>query len=545
MRDRTRRAEHAQRLGRGARWEPRSCPAAADPVPHRRRRAPARHRSASCARAAWRPTARWWRSRPRAGSSRLHRRRGRASAQPPRLAPSAHATRLRRRRARGSRTSSSSPNHPSHSSSGLQAAVVVERRTEGVDQAGDGVRLACSLPVADRLLRQVVGDAPGHRAAVELRPPGPARSARARRGAAGRRGGGSDTTRPSGREARRSRWCSRASRSICADPVVSSTASQRPPDMRSRTDVYVRNCASSGGSRDRSSRRKYSDTKRSLPSSPRPTPAAALPACSDSAARYRPAGQPSVRSVSSESWVGSSSTPTASSSNPASCSSSRRSDTPISCTHPCDRQRASGSAGSSRLVIAICEPAGTYRTSSARTSRQDRLSTRCRSSSTSTIGCSSRRHRGPDAPDARRPGERCWAGQHFQHLGRDRPDTEQRRRDVPQEHPGVVVVPPVERHPRERTRIALGPPREKGRLAVPGRRDDGRADVRSAARSRAITSTFATVPGRVDGAASLTSTRSKGTSRDSHPVQMLGQRATARRATDLRLEKSGHFMPSV
>ena len=50
----------------------------------------------------------------------------------------------------------------------LQAAVVVERRAKGVDQAGDGVRLARRVPVADRLLGQVVGDAPGHRTSVEL-----------------------------------------------------------------------------------------------------------------------------------------------------------------------------------------------------------------------------------------------------------------------------------------------------------------------------------------------------------------------------------------
>ncbi len=50
---------------------------------------------------------------------------------------------------------------------GLHAAVVVERQGEGVDQAGDGVRLARGVPVDDRRLGQVVGDAPGHRAAVE------------------------------------------------------------------------------------------------------------------------------------------------------------------------------------------------------------------------------------------------------------------------------------------------------------------------------------------------------------------------------------------
>ena len=51
----------------------------------------------------------------------------------------------------------------------LEAAVVVERWAEGVDQAGDRVRLACSLPVVDSRLGQVVGDAPRHRAPVELR----------------------------------------------------------------------------------------------------------------------------------------------------------------------------------------------------------------------------------------------------------------------------------------------------------------------------------------------------------------------------------------
>ena len=38
--------------------------------------------------------------------------------------------------------------------------------------------------------------------------------------------------------------------------------------MRSSTDVYLRNCASTGGSRDSSSKRKYSDTNRSPPVKP-------------------------------------------------------------------------------------------------------------------------------------------------------------------------------------------------------------------------------------------------------------------------------------
>ena len=84
--------------------------------------------------------------------------------------------------------------------------------------------------------------------------------------------------------------------------------------MRSSTEVYLRNCASAGGSRDSSSRRKYSDTNRSPPVKPAALAELGAPACIDSAARYRPAGQPSVRSVSSASSLASSSTPAASSS---------------------------------------------------------------------------------------------------------------------------------------------------------------------------------------------------------------------------------------
>ena len=159
--------------------------------------------------------------------------------------------------------------------------------------------------------------------------------------------------------------------------------------MRSSTEVYWRNRDSAGGSRDRSSKRKYWDTNSSSPVSAAALAELGAPACIDSAARYRPAGQPSVRSVSSDSSPGSSSTPAACSSNPASRSSSRRSATPTSCTPPCTRQRASGSSGASRLAIAICEPAGRYSTSAASTSRLDRLATACRSSSTSTSGRSS------------------------------------------------------------------------------------------------------------------------------------------------------------
>ena len=112
------------------------------------------------------------------------------------------------------------------------------------------------------------------------------------------------------------------------------------------------------------------------------------PACNDSAARYKPAGHPSVRSVSSESSLASSSTPAAPSSNPASCSSSRRSATPISSPVPAP---ASGQAA------APAPPGSRSRSASppelfeqrGDTSRQDGLATAWRSSSTSTSGRSS------------------------------------------------------------------------------------------------------------------------------------------------------------
>ena len=51
---------------------------------------------------------------------------------------------------------------------GLHPAVEVERQHEAFEQVGDGARLARRLPVDDRFLRQAVGDAPRHRATVQL-----------------------------------------------------------------------------------------------------------------------------------------------------------------------------------------------------------------------------------------------------------------------------------------------------------------------------------------------------------------------------------------
>ena len=404
---------------------------------------------------------------------------------------------------------------------GLHAAVVVERQRERVDQAGDGVGLAGGVPVDDRRFGQVVGDAPGHRPAVEL---------------------GHDVrlaalelvaqqlaeqvvvaiplAAPVERHDEAVRALERLER-LRPTRVVWSTASQRPPHMRSSTEVCLRNRASAAGSRDSSSRRKYSDTNRSSPVKPAALAGLGAPACIDSAARYRPAGQPSVRSVSSES------------SRRVELDSGRLQQQPglplvqpevrhADLVHPARAPASapSGSAGSSRLAIAICEPAGTYSNSAASTSRQEGLATACRSSSTSTSGRSSAASALPRRGDALRPGRPARAGQRVEHLGRDRLDAVDRGRDVAQEH-DRVVVPAVERDPGERTRIGLGPAREERRLAVPGRRDHGRERrraTRTAARSRPPSPRCRAGS---TGAASLTSTRSKGTSVTGHTAAIL------------------------
>ena len=84
------------------------------------------------------------------------------------------------------------------------------------------------------------------------------------------------------------------------------------------------------------------------------------------------------------------------------------------------------------------------------------------------------------------------------------------RRDVAQEHYGVLVSL-VEGDPRERAGISFGPSREERRLAVPGGCDN--RGERNARRAQPFNDLFfRNRSGRIDGGASLTSTRSKGTS---------------------------------
>jgi hypothetical protein len=71
-------------------------------------------------------------------------------------------------------------------------------------------------------------------------------------------------------------------------------------------------------------------------------------------------------------------------------------------------------------------------------------------------GALKRPQRAADAWDAVGPGGSPWTRQRLEHLGRDRFDAVNRGCDISQEHHRVVVSA-VERDPRERTRICLGP----------------------------------------------------------------------------------------
>ena len=84
------------------------------------------------------------------------------------------------------------------------------------------------------------------------------------------------------------------------------------------------------------------------------------PSLNDSAARYSPAGHPSVRRCSSamSSWP--SMMPAARSSDDASVRVSARSPGPISITLPSARSRAIDSGGASLPASTSCEPLGTW-----------------------------------------------------------------------------------------------------------------------------------------------------------------------------------------
>ena len=133
------------------------------------------------------------------------------------------------------------------------------------------------------------------------------------------------------------------------------------------------------------------------------------PSRNDSAARYSPAGHPSVRRCSSamSSWP--SVIPASRSSDDASARVSARSPGPISMTLPSARSRAIGSGGASRPASTSCEPSGTWPASTGIAARHSGLCSTCTSSRTSATGevidASAEPSRGTTEPGTELPGE--------------------------------------------------------------------------------------------------------------------------------------------
>ena len=365
---------------------------------------------------------------------------------------------------------------------GLRPPVVMERQHERVEQAREDVHLSGRVRVRDRLLRQVVGDAPGHRPAVE-------RSDRVRFAAlelgAQQLAEEMVIAVPLALAVERDHEAVRAlepleliCRSCRLEHRIAQRAAhalqhrrvleearllRRQPGQELEAEVVGDEAVVAGDVRDaRRARRprplrqrrevqaggpalralgELGERRRHRGRFPRPT-AAARP-------RDRPAGAPSRRSRG-----------------PVPAPASGRAATPAP---PCSRS-------------ATCEPAGTYSSSAASTSRHARTATACRSSSTSTIGRSSaasalmRRGTRVDQIDA------SWAGQGLEHHLRDRFDAVHRGRDVAQQDDLVLAA--VEGHPRERSRISRGPPCEQRRLAVARTRDHGHDRLARRAQSR-------------------------------------------------------------
>ena len=354
----------------------------------------------------------------------------------------------------------------------LQAAVVVERRTKGVDQAGDGVRLARCLPVADRLLGQIVGDAPGHRTSVERRhhlrlgplelvpeelaeevvvavPLAPPverhdeavcaleRLERVRRPRRLEHGVAESAAHPL------------QDRRVLEEPRLSF----RQPRQKLEAEVLGHEPVAAGKAlgAHRACRPGLHRQRRQVQAG-RPS--------------LRPLGQLGELAVVELDSRGLEQHLCLLLVQPEVCHADL--------VHRALRPPAA--EGQGRLFPA-CD-----RDLRARWDVPGELGEHVQ---TGRIGdrvqVVERQHqralacgqRAADARDARRPGGCPWAGQRVEHFGRDRLDSVNRRRDVPQEHDGVVVSP-VESDPGERTRIGLGPTRKQRRLAVPGGRDHGR-----------------------------------------------------------------------
>ena len=186
---------------------------------------------------------------------------------------------------------------------------------------------------------------------------------------------------------------------------------------------------------------------RSSPVTVYPASARGLPAFIASAARYRPAGQPSVRWTRSSTSCASSSTPAPPSSMAASRSDMARSSAPISTMRPCARSRAAGNE--QRVPGCDGQPRSGRKdsASSAIASRHSGFVIASASSSTSATGSridADRGHQQRDDGDRALPA----AASARKTAGVDRLDPVQGRREVGEQHRRIVVAV-VGRDPRD------------------------------------------------------------------------------------------------
>ena len=282
--------------------------------------------------------------------------------------------------------------------------------------------------------------------------------------------------------------------------------------MRSSTEVCLRNCASAAGSRDSSSKRKYSDTNRSSPVKPAALAGLGAPGLHRQRREVQ-AGGPALRplgqlgelarveldagrfAAAARPLARPAGGPPRRSRAPSRAPASGRAAAPAP---PCSRSRSASRPGRTRTAP---------RARPGRTDWRRRAGRRAPAPAGCSSAASALPTRGTRFDQVDPPGPDSASNT----SGGSGSTPVDRGRDVAQEHHGVVVSA-VERDPRERTRIGLGPPRKQRRLAVTGGRDHGRerrASTRTAARSRPPSPRCRAGS---SGAASLTSTRSKGTS---------------------------------
>ena len=291
----------------------------------------------------------------------------------------------------------------------------------------------------------------------------PARLASAPNAAAPGRGGGSGTTPAWCPAGTRNRLERASDSSMAAEPLSSRTASQSGPDKRvenggPRQEAkilrrQVTRAAPTSGSRPRDGRSRKSACALALP----------LAAPIDSAARYRPADQPSACSLSWAICSSGRSTPAALRSWPTSASSMRRSSGPISKPGPV---RAALPAGAPAGHVRT-EPSASPATHVSRAPRWRRGMPGCRARADRP---GPRRPPGPSLPETRPGGERSSLRptRRPRPVPRTRPGRAARRgRARPRHMSGERSdrCPSRRRRPRRTVAATGGPLRQQRRLS--------------------------------------------------------------------------------